>query len=121
MNNLILLTDSYKVTHHKQYPPGTEKVYSYFESRGGVWPKTVFFGLQYYLKKYLSGMVVTLDDVEEADTMLNLHFGTDKHFNRDGWAHIIHHHHGRQVQVSSRDLKEFSCKQWCIPTRLSRR
>ena len=34
-NNLILLTDSYKVSHHVQYPPKTSYVYSYFESRGG--------------------------------------------------------------------------------------
>ena len=34
-DNIILLTDSYKVSHHIQYPPKTSKVYSYFESRGG--------------------------------------------------------------------------------------
>lgn len=34
-DNIILLTDSYKVSHHIQYPPKTTKVYSYFESRGG--------------------------------------------------------------------------------------
>ena len=34
MNNIILLTDSYKVTHYNQYPKGTQKVYSYFEMRG---------------------------------------------------------------------------------------
>ena len=33
--NLLLRTDSYKVTHWRQYPPKTEFVYSYFESRGG--------------------------------------------------------------------------------------
>ena len=41
--NLLLLTDSYKVSHKKQYPFGkkmnqTGTVYSYFESRGaGYW------------------------------------------------------------------------------------
>ena len=39
-----------QVTHHLQYPPGTELVYSYFESRGGKFSETVFFGLQYILK-----------------------------------------------------------------------
>jgi len=32
--NILCLTDSYKVTHWPQYPPGTQTVYSYFESRG---------------------------------------------------------------------------------------
>ena len=44
--SLILKTDSYKVTHWRQYPPGTTGVYSYMESRGGRWPTSVFFGLQ---------------------------------------------------------------------------
>ena len=52
--NIILATDSYKLTHWKQYPENTTNVYSYFESRGGEFDSTVFFGLQYYLKRYLS-------------------------------------------------------------------
>ena len=43
MNNLIFLTDSYKVSHHKQYPKGTEYVYSYFESRGGKFEDVCFW------------------------------------------------------------------------------
>lgn len=39
-----------QVTHWKQYPPGTEKVFGYFESRGGKFPETVLYGLQYVLK-----------------------------------------------------------------------
>jgi len=54
LNNLVLLTDSYKVGHFRQYPKDTKTVYSYFESRGGMFPETVFFGLQYYLDRYLS-------------------------------------------------------------------
>ena len=56
-DNIILLTDSYKLTHYKQYPPGSEIVYSYFESRGGVWDEVCFFGLQYFIKRYLTGPV----------------------------------------------------------------
>jgi nicotinamide phosphoribosyltransferase len=52
MKNLILKSDSYKFTHHLQYPEGTTKVYSYLESRGGKFDNTVFYGLQYILKKY---------------------------------------------------------------------
>ena len=28
LENIILATDSYKVSHYRQYPPGTEYVYS---------------------------------------------------------------------------------------------
>ena len=50
LTNICWLTDSYKVSHFKQYPPGTERVYSYFEARsGGAHPEVVFFGLQYWL------------------------------------------------------------------------
>ena len=55
VNNILMLTDFYKVTHHLQYPPGTETVYSYFESRGGVHEDVVFFGLQYFMRKYFMG------------------------------------------------------------------
>ena len=56
-DNVILLTDSYKLTHYKQYPPGATHVYSYFESRGGEWDEVCFFGLQYFIKRYLTGPV----------------------------------------------------------------
>jgi len=36
LNNICALTDSYKATHWKQYPPKTSNVYSYFESRVGA-------------------------------------------------------------------------------------
>lgn len=92
--NLLLLTDSYKFTHWKQYPSGTEHVYSYFESRGGVYPETVFFGLQYYLKEYLQGVVVTQADINEAEAFVTEHIGPEV-FNRSGWEHIVREHGGR--------------------------
>ena len=53
MRNIILNTDSYKASHYLQFPPGTEEVWSYIESRGGKWDKHLFFGLQMFLKEYL--------------------------------------------------------------------
>jgi nicotinamide phosphoribosyltransferase len=94
-HNLLLLTDSYKVSHHKQYPPGTESVYSYFESRGGEFPETVFFGLQYILEEYLAGQVVTADKVDDAERILTRHFSSDSFFHRAGWQHIVDMHQGR--------------------------
>jgi len=95
--NLILLADSYKVTHHLQYPPDTEGVFSYFESRGGKWPHSLFFGLQYVLKRHLVGQVVTQEMVEEADALFSRHFPGSKRnlFNRAGWEHIVREHGGR--------------------------
>lgn len=86
--NTLFLTDSYKISHHLQYPPGTTKIFSYFESRGGKWERTVFFGLQIILKRYLTGVVVTQEMIEEADTFFREHFGGNI-FNREGWELIV--------------------------------
>jgi nicotinamide phosphoribosyltransferase len=95
LNNICWLTDSYKVSHFKQYPPGTQKVYSYFESRSGsVYPEVTFFGLQYFLKTYLEGPVVTHKKIDTAEELFNLHFG-GKVFNRDGWKNLYYKHGGR--------------------------
>ncbi len=95
MNNIILLTDSYKISHWKQYPPGIETVYSYFESRGGKWQDVLFFGLQYYLKEYLAGPVVTREKIDAAEEVLAAHFGNTSLFNRHGWEYILKKHNGR--------------------------
>jgi nicotinamide phosphoribosyltransferase len=93
--NIMLLTDSYKATHWKQYPKGTTKVYSYLESRkGGKWSKTTFFGLQYFLKTYLEGQVVTQAKIDEADEFFSRHIGPGS-FNKAGWQHILDKHQGR--------------------------
>lgn len=107
-DNLILMTDSYKVTHHRQYPPGTESVFSYFESRGGDFDSTVFFGLQYYLKKYLAGLVVRAQQIDDAENLFAMHFSGDKSlFHRAGWEHIVNQHGGR-LPISIRAVPEGS-------------
>jgi nicotinamide phosphoribosyltransferase len=93
-HNIIMLTDSYKVTHFKQYPPNTETVYSYFESRGGKYPEIVFFGLQYFIKRYLVGKVVTQEKIEQAAEMVTAHLGDPSSFNREGWEYILQEHDG---------------------------
>lgn len=95
MNNLILATDSYKLTHWNQYPPNTERVYSYFESREGAkFDETVFFGLQAILRD-LEGRVVEGVDVDEARRLSQAHFGSDSLFNVEGWMHIVKNWGGR--------------------------
>lgn len=80
-HNILLQTDSYKVSHWRQYPPGTKYIYSYLESRGGEYDQIVFFGLQYLIKKYLQGPVFyngvimrqqTLDEIrQEVESYVN--------------------------------------------------
>lgn len=94
-DNLILMTDSYKFTHWRQYPPRTENIYSYFESRGGDWHDVVFFGLQYYLKRYLAGWVISKEKIDEAEEQIGLHLGDKSLFNRAGWEYILYKHGGR--------------------------
>lgn len=104
-DNIILMTDSYKFTHWRQYPPRTERIYSYFESRGGDWHDIVFFGLQYYIKRYLSGWVVSKEKIDEAEELVGLHLGDKSLFNRTGWEHILYKHGGR-LPISIRAVPE---------------
>lgn len=93
MNNIILNTDSYKVSHFQQYPPGTERVFSYIESRGhdeNRLDSTVFFGLQAFVEEYLS-KPITQEMIDEAADIYQLH-GIG--FNREGWEYILQEHNG---------------------------
>jgi nicotinamide phosphoribosyltransferase len=88
--NIILNTDSYKVSMFKQYPAGTTGVYSYIESRGGRYDETVFFGLQAFIKEYLLDPI-TQADIDIADEILTAH---GEPFNREGWEYILRVHNG---------------------------
>lgn len=88
--NLLLNTDSYKVSMFKQYPAGTTGVYSYIESRGGRYDETVFFGLQAFIKEYLLEPI-TQADIDTADAILTAH---GEPFNREGWEYILRVHGG---------------------------
>jgi len=97
-DNLAVMTDSYKAGHFRQYPAGTTSIMSYFESRGGL-PYTVFFGLQYIIKKHLLGRVMTQKKLTAAQIFWNEHFGDNQPcgediFNHKGWQHIIDNHDG---------------------------
>jgi len=83
--NLILDTDSYKLSHYKQYPAGTEQVFSYIESRGGLFDSTLFFGLQKALIE-LNQFFPNWDDFAEAKELAQAH-GVP--FNENGWRELI--------------------------------
>lgn len=90
LENLILNTDSYKASHWLQYPPGTQATFFYVESRGGVYERTLFFGLQAILKEYLA-KPVTHADVDEARDFFAVH---GEPFNEAGWRRIVDVHGG---------------------------
>ena len=91
--NRIIDTDSYKASHYLQYPPKTTLVHSYLESRGTDrdWEKTIFFGLQYVLKRYFLEKF-TLEMVEEANETITAH---GLPFNYEGWKNVIKKHDGK--------------------------
>lgn len=89
--NPLFDTDSYKVSHHLQYPPGTTSMFSYIESRGGDYNETVFFGLQYYLKEYLTHRI-TMEEVEYAKELYAAH---GEPFNYEGFKDIVERLGGR--------------------------
>lgn len=99
--SILLDTDSYKVSMWKQYPPGTEYVYSYITSRGGKFKKTKFFLAQKFARD-LAAIRVTMADVEIADKFWTAH---GEPFNREGWEYIVTKHGGR-LPLEIRTLDE---------------
>jgi nicotinamide phosphoribosyltransferase len=86
--NPILDTDSYKLSHFKQYPPGTTEVSAYIEARpGAAFDSITFFGLQMFLKEKLAQKVATTD-VYDAEALITAHM-PGVPFNRAGWDTVV--------------------------------
>lgn len=92
-DNILLNTDSYKASHYLQYPPDATHVSSYIESRYSErdWDSSMFFGLQMFIKQYLS-KPITMEMIDEADEFWAAH---GEPFNREGWMYILNEHGGR--------------------------
>lgn len=108
--NIAVLTDSYKLSHYNQYPPGTTGIFSYFESRGfdeHLFPsgfnEICSAGLQYFLQEYLAHPI-TKADIDFAEEFCNSHMGAGL-FNRSGWDHILDKH-GGNLPVSIKAVPE---------------
>lgn len=93
--NFLLQTDSYKVGHALLYPPDLRGLYAYFESRGGVFDETVFFGLQGVIKRHLEGTVFHPMDVDDAEGFFHKHFGGQKYFPADLWRQMYRDYKGK--------------------------
>lgn len=89
--SIIDLTDSYKFSHFNQYPKKTEFIHSYMCSRGGEYQEMIFFGLTYYIKKYIEGIFIGLDicQTEKLTTEHGLPF------YKDGWEYILKTYNGK--------------------------
>lgn len=101
--SIITRTDSYKYSHYLLLPEDTKMVYSYIESRKGLYPYNIFFGMQAYLQKYLA-TPFTREDIDIAEHRVRNHIN-GLTFNRAGWEHILNKH-GGYLPLCIRALKE---------------
>ena len=106
-HNIIWTLDSYKQMHDPMYEDDTEIVYSYMESRkGAMYDYTTFFGLQYILKEWLEGVVVTNELIDEAEPGLREHFKYNGDiWNRAKWDYIVEKHGGK-LPIKIQAVKE---------------
>lgn len=102
-NRLLACTDSYKPSQSWTYPDGAEYVYSYITSRGGKHARTVWFGMQYLLKEYLSEPF-TQEEVDEAAEVWAQH---GEPFDKDLWDSVVSEL-GGQLPLEIRALPEGS-------------
>lgn len=108
--NPILDIDSYKSSHFLQLPPKTQRIFSYLESRpGGLYDRTVMFGLQPILQKLT--IPITKEDVEEAKQFLEAH---GEPFPYDDWMLIVNELGGK-LPLRIRALPEGSVVPVGIP------
>jgi len=100
--NPILAVDSYKISHWLQYPPGTEELTNYIESRGGPGadPCVIFFGLQMLLMDKLTRRI-SEEEVYDAKKFSDKHIGPGI-FPLEGWLYIVRELDGKlPVEISA--------------------
>jgi nicotinamide phosphoribosyltransferase len=99
--NAIEDTDSYKLGHYLTYPADTRYVELYLESRGGIFDRTVFFGLQYITKTYLSTPLThaMIDELKETAAWHGVAF------NEAGFRRIVDEFDGR-FPIAIRAVRE---------------
>ena len=89
--NLLADVDAYKNCHWKMYAKDVVRTYSYLTARKGP---VYWFGLRYYLMKYLTGKVVSLKKIKEAKQLIDNTIGKGV-FNTEGWMNLLFKHNGR--------------------------
>jgi nicotinamide phosphoribosyltransferase len=89
-NSILFNTDSYKYSHWLQLPEKTTSLFSYIESRGGVFYESLFFGLQSYIKNYLM-RPITMEEIDFVESIIRAH---GEPFNKKGFQDIVTKHKG---------------------------
>src|SRR5271168_1699675 len=103
--NSLHLADSYKNTHF--YEEAVKELLAYFESRGGEFPFTQFFGLQGNLLEHFTGQFFTLQNLKDAQEDSQIHFYKGFPFKFDDWKYILDTYQGR-LPVEIKAVKEGS-------------
>src|SRR5271170_4705770 len=101
--NPLRLSDSYKDSHF--YGPEVTELLSYYEARGGEFPYTVPFGLQYKVKAHFTGQFFTQANLDEQYANSQIHFYNGFPYNKAGWQYILDRYQGR-LPVEIRSVKE---------------
>lgn len=83
--NPILATDSYKLSHAMAYPQEVEGMHAYISARVDSRQIIIPFGLQMFIKDFLS-VRITKEDIDEAEAFAKAH---GEPFYRDGWEYIV--------------------------------
>lgn len=90
--NRVMMCDSYKMSHSKQYPENMVSMYDYMEARSNkVYPATVFVGLQGFLKTYLKDPIT----IQEVNQAYEFSKGHGIPFDIDGWEYIVKELNGK--------------------------
>lgn len=93
--NIITMTDSYKFLNNA-FLNEVLNILSYYEARAGAkYPETVFAGLQYLLKEYMCGIVVTQQMIDHAKMVAKYHLGGENKFNVKMWQYIVDKYNGK--------------------------
>ena len=88
-------TDGYKPSHWLFYEPGITQMYDYLTSRGGTFAELTMFGVQALAMKYLTGCVITPEQVRRARKFYKNYYGMDGVFNHEAWMDIATRLHGQ--------------------------
>lgn len=97
--NSLLQTDSYKVSHFKQYPEGAEHVYSYIEPRKGT-TRVVVLGITDFISR--------LDNLVTEGTVMELKEVADLHgvpFNPE-WYDLLDEYKDKPLPVKVMGVPE---------------
>jgi nicotinamide phosphoribosyltransferase len=88
--NPILAVDSYKFSHAYAYPENIVGMFSYIEPRTNGRDIMIPFGLQMWLKKFMT-VQITLDHINEAEAFAAAH---GEPFKKEAWLKVISEYNG---------------------------